>query len=85
MFHTRTPLFFMLGSFLNSLVFMPVNFLLPQFFQGVRSAFSLSGRFLVPKLTFQVKGVDSFQSGIDLIPFSVCGALFAAVGKWPCI
>lgn len=61
-FTARTPLFFMIGSFLNSFVFMPVNFLLPQFFQGV-------------------KGVGTFQSGIDLIPFSICGALFSTIGR----
>lgn len=53
----------MIGSFLNSFVFMPVNFLLPQFFQGV-------------------KGVGTFQSGIDLIPFSLCGAFFSTLGMY---
>lgn len=34
-FRSRTPLFFIIASFFNSLMFMPVNFLLPEFFQGV--------------------------------------------------
>lgn len=31
----RTTLFFTIGAFMNSMIFMPANFLLPQFFQGV--------------------------------------------------
>ncbi|OCF40442.1 hypothetical protein I317_05745 [Kwoniella heveanensis CBS 569] len=46
---TRTPLFFTFGSFFQSLMLMPVNFLLPQFFQGVQGASSLrSGVDLIP-------------------------------------
>ncbi|WVW83606.1 hypothetical protein I302_105627 [Kwoniella bestiolae CBS 10118] len=49
MLKTRTPLFFTLGSFLQSLMFMPANFLLPQFFQGVGGASSLkSGVDFIP-------------------------------------
>nr|ODN99818.1 hypothetical protein L204_02258 [Cryptococcus depauperatus CBS 7855] len=46
---TRTTLFFMIGSFFQSLIFMPSLFLLPQFFQGISGASSLrSGIDLVP-------------------------------------
>lgn len=37
MMKIRTTTFFVIGSFCNSLMFMPINFLLPQFFQGVSS------------------------------------------------
>ncbi|WVQ99153.1 hypothetical protein IAU59_006285 [Kwoniella sp. CBS 9459] len=56
---TRTPLFFTFGSFFQSLMLMPVNFLLPQFFQGVQGASSLrSGIDLIPfSIALSVFGV----------------------------
>ena len=44
MLRNRTAMFFTFGSFMNSLIFMPVNFLLPQYFQGVSWQSSLRGR-----------------------------------------
>ncbi|WVQ80703.1 hypothetical protein IAT38_002808 [Cryptococcus sp. DSM 104549] len=49
MLRTRTTLFFMFGSFFQSMMLMPSQFLLPQFFQGVGGASSLqSGVDLIP-------------------------------------
>lgn len=49
MLKMRTTMFFMFGSMCQSLVFMPVNFLLPQFFQGALGSSVLdSGLLLVP-------------------------------------
>ncbi|WVQ80702.1 hypothetical protein IAT38_002807 [Cryptococcus sp. DSM 104549] len=49
MLRTRTTLFFMFGSFLQSLMLVPCQYLLPQFFQGVGGASSLkSGVDLIP-------------------------------------
>ncbi|KAK1925865.1 major facilitator superfamily domain-containing protein [Papiliotrema laurentii] len=49
MLKNRTTLFFSLGSFMNSLIFMPVMFLLPQYFQGVRGLDSeKSGQAIIP-------------------------------------
>jgi len=44
MLRNRTAMFFTFGSFMNSLIFMPVNFLLPQYFQGVSWRIPLRGR-----------------------------------------
>ncbi|KAL7425027.1 hypothetical protein Q5752_000715 [Cryptotrichosporon argae] len=41
-FKTRTTLFFLIASTLHALAFIPVNYLLPQFFQGVRGSSALS-------------------------------------------
>ncbi|WVR07306.1 hypothetical protein IAU60_004347 [Kwoniella sp. DSM 27419] len=59
MFRTRTPLFFTIGSFLQSVMFLPANFLLPQFFQGVGGASALrSGLDLIPfSVTLAVFGM----------------------------
>jgi hypothetical protein len=49
MFKNRTTLFFLIGSFLQALAFLPSNYLLPQMFQGVRGAGALdSGVQLLP-------------------------------------
>ncbi|KAK8858940.1 hypothetical protein IAR55_003171 [Kwoniella newhampshirensis] len=63
MLKTRTTLFFMFGSFFQSLMFMPAQFLLPQFFQGVGGASSLrSGIDLVPfSISLAVAGVVAGQ------------------------
>ncbi|WWD17562.1 hypothetical protein CI109_102003 [Kwoniella shandongensis] len=63
MLTTRTPLFFMFGSFFQSLMFMPAQFLLPQFFQGVGGASSLrSGIDLIPfSVTLAVAGIIAGQ------------------------
>ncbi|OCF57159.1 hypothetical protein L486_04614 [Kwoniella mangroviensis CBS 10435] len=59
MLKTRTPLFFTFGSFFQSLMFMPANFLLPQFFQGVGGASSLKS------------GVDFIPFCVALTIFSI--------------
>nr|ODN93914.1 hypothetical protein L203_00082 [Cryptococcus depauperatus CBS 7841] len=60
---TRTTLFFMIGSFFQSLIFMPSLFLLPQFFQGISGASSLrSGIDLVPySIALSVFGILAGQ------------------------
>lgn len=49
MFSNRTTLFFLIGSLLQATAFIPINFILPQLFQGVTGADSLtSGLMLLP-------------------------------------
>ena len=49
MFKTRTTLLFLIASLMHAIAFMPVNYLLPQMFQGVRGAGALdSGIQLLP-------------------------------------
>ncbi|ORY34911.1 major facilitator superfamily domain-containing protein [Naematelia encephala] len=49
MFKNRTTLFFLIGSLLQAMAFLPANYLLPQMFQGVRGADALhSGIQLLP-------------------------------------
>lgn len=49
MFKIRTTLFFLLGSLIHALAFIPSNYLLPQLFQGVRGSSALmSGIELLP-------------------------------------
>jgi hypothetical protein len=59
----RTTVFFIIGSFLNSVMLMPVNYLLPQFFQGVSLTQASADN--------QVRGSTVIESGIQLIPYSV--------------
>lgn len=40
MFKNRTTLFFLLGSTLHAIAFLPSNYLLPQMLQGVRFTYS---------------------------------------------
>ena len=49
LFKIRTTLFFLIGSLLQALAFLPANYLLPQLFQGVRGSNALeSGIELLP-------------------------------------
>lgn len=50
LFKIRTTSFFVVGSFFNSLMFMPVAYLLPQFFQGV--SLQLIGRLYIGTRVF---------------------------------
>ena len=48
-FKNRTTLFWLIGSLLQALAFLPANYLLPQLFQGVRGSDALqSGIELLP-------------------------------------
>ena len=45
----RTPLFFLVSTLCQSLMFIPATFLLPQFFQGVKGyAAEEAGRQMIP-------------------------------------
>jgi len=76
MMKIRTTTFFVIGSFCNSFMLMPINFLLPQFFQGV-SSFTVYATDMLPRLrlTKQVRGSSVVSSGVQLIPYTVVIAI----------
>ena len=49
LFTHRTPLFFLISTLCQSLMFIPATFLLPQFFQGVKGyAAEEAGKQMIP-------------------------------------
>lgn len=85
MFRIRTTLFFLIGSFLHAVAFIPINFLLPQLFQGVRGASVIaSGIQLLPfAIAVSVSTITAGQINARLRivrPVVWAGYLVAAVG-----
>jgi hypothetical protein len=71
MFSNRTTLFFLIGSTLQATAFIPINFLLPQLFQGVSGANALTSGLMLLPFAFSVSicttiGTWRFSSALSV-------------------
>ncbi|KAK4689236.1 hypothetical protein P7C73_g867, partial [Tremellales sp. Uapishka_1] len=85
MFKNRTTLAFLIGSTLHATAFIPVNYLLPQMFQGVRGSDALhSGIQLLPFaccVAWMTVVAGQINSRLRIIrPVVWVGYIFAALG-----